>query len=112
MPVDDRHDGDEEHHADHDAEQGEEALELLHADLLEGEPDGFEEGHGRLDGWGTGLRIAGREVSAGLHCAYWYGRAVSEAGLRKVLATLTRDALASGARMPVPYQVPATHVLV
>src|SRR5205823_2485292 len=47
------HDGhyrDEEHDADHHAEQGEEALELLDADLLERESDGFEEGHGRLYG--------------------------------------------------------------
>ena len=41
--ADDRHDGDEERHADRDAEQGEEALELLHADLSQREADGFEE---------------------------------------------------------------------
>ena len=30
---------------------GEEALELLHPDLGQGEADGFEEGHG-WEGWG------------------------------------------------------------
>ena len=48
--LDDRHDGDEEHDADHHAEQGEEALELLHADLLEREPDGLVEGHASPEG--------------------------------------------------------------
>jgi hypothetical protein len=51
-PVDDAHDGDEEHDADGHAEQGEEALELLHADLAEGEADRFEGGHGRACGGG------------------------------------------------------------
>ena len=44
-PVDDRDDGDEEHHADANAREGEEALELLDPERLEGEPDGFEERH-------------------------------------------------------------------
>ena len=59
-PRDDRDDRDEEHHADHHAQQREEALELLHADLLEREPHGLVEGHdppGRL-GY-RGLRTGG-----------------------------------------------------
>src|SRR5438094_3166524 len=40
-PLDDRDDGDEEHDADRHAGEGEEALELLHPDLREGESDGF-----------------------------------------------------------------------
>ena len=59
----DGHDRDQEHDADHHAEQGEEALELLHADLLEREPDGFVEGHTSPEGWRSGLRIGRREVS-------------------------------------------------
>ena len=46
-PLDDRDDGDQEHHADHDAEQREEALELLDADLGEREAHGFEDGTDR-----------------------------------------------------------------
>ena len=46
--ADDRHDGDQECDTDHHAEQGEEALELLHPDGLERESDGFEEGHANL----------------------------------------------------------------
>ena len=48
--IDDRDDGDEEHDADGDADEGEEALELLHPDLRQREPDGFEERHGRMLG--------------------------------------------------------------
>src|SRR5881394_2921833 len=40
-----RHHGDEEHHADEDANDGEAALELLRADCLEREPNGVEKGH-------------------------------------------------------------------
>ena len=43
--LDDRHDGDQEHHADHDTKQGEEALQLLHPDLRQREPNGLEELH-------------------------------------------------------------------
>src|SRR5262249_48018630 len=43
--LDDGHDRDEEHHADHHAEQREEALQLLDADLLERETDRFDNGH-------------------------------------------------------------------
>src|SRR5262249_55442145 len=44
--LDDGDDGDEEHHADRDAEEREEALELLRTDLCEGEANGLEERHG------------------------------------------------------------------
>jgi len=44
-PLDDGHDRDEEHHADHHAGEREEALQLLHAQGGKGEPDGFDEGH-------------------------------------------------------------------
>jgi hypothetical protein len=44
-PLHDGDDGDEEHDTDRHAEQCEEALELLHANLREGEPDRFYEGH-------------------------------------------------------------------
>src|SRR5207248_9693552 len=44
-PFDDRYVGDEEHHSDRHTGELEAALELLHADLGEGEPNGFEEGH-------------------------------------------------------------------
>ena len=54
IALDDRDDGDEEHDADRDADEREEALELLHADLGEGEADGFEERHVRA------RRVAGR----------------------------------------------------
>jgi len=40
-PLDDRDDGDEEHDPDGDTDQREEALELLNADLSQGELDGF-----------------------------------------------------------------------
>ena len=64
-PLDDRHDGDEEHHADHDAEEREEALELLNADLDQRETDGFEEAASRYSyrsastGSSRDARIAG-----------------------------------------------------
>ena len=45
-PLDDRDDGDEEHDADHHAEQREEALQLLHADLREREAHRLENGIG------------------------------------------------------------------
>ena len=38
-------DGDEEHHADRDAKQREEALELLNTDLRQREANGLEERH-------------------------------------------------------------------
>ena len=43
--LDDRDDRDQEHHSDGDAEQREEALELLHADLRQRETNRFDEGH-------------------------------------------------------------------
>src|SRR5947207_14053158 len=46
--FDDRDDGNEEHHTDRHAEKREEALQLLHADLREREPDGVEERHGAV----------------------------------------------------------------
>src|SRR5207302_1198643 len=41
--LDDRHDGDEEHHADGHAKESEEALELLDPDRVQSESDSFEE---------------------------------------------------------------------
>src|SRR4029077_20398407 len=41
----DRHDGDEEHHADEHADDREGALELLRPDGLQGESDGLEKWH-------------------------------------------------------------------
>src|SRR2546426_12490949 len=45
-PLDHRDDRDEEHHADVHADDGEDALQLLRPDGLEGEAERFEEGHG------------------------------------------------------------------
>src|SRR2546425_13143759 len=45
-PLHYRDDRDEEHHADEHADDGEDALQLLRPDGLEGEADRFEEGHG------------------------------------------------------------------
>src|SRR5205823_2327777 len=44
--LDDGHHGDQKHHPNHDADEREEALELLHADLREGESNRFVEWHG------------------------------------------------------------------
>ena len=45
-PLDDGDDGDEEHHADAHAQQREEALQLLGADLGQRQSDGFKQRHG------------------------------------------------------------------
>jgi len=45
-PLDDGHHGDEEHHADADAEQREGTLELLGPDGAEGQTNGIEKRHG------------------------------------------------------------------
>src|SRR5262249_31833534 len=62
-PFPDRHDGDQEHHADHHAQQREKALELLDADLGEREAHCLEDGHYSYRNASTGssfdARIAG-----------------------------------------------------
>src|SRR2546422_10859554 len=43
-PLNDRHDGDEKHHADEHTDDGEGTLELLRPDGLQGEANGLDEG--------------------------------------------------------------------
>src|SRR6185295_2896319 len=49
--FDDGDDGNEEHDTDSHAEQREEALQLLHADLREREPDCVQKGHETASAW-------------------------------------------------------------
>ncbi len=64
-PLHDRKDRDEEHHADHHAEQREEALELLHADGGERKADGFQERQGERSEGGAAPDYSYRKASTG-----------------------------------------------